>query len=68
MYKKDDVMQQHTHASKITTNIQVNIDLPYPNLRVTKLVTWTCREDNSSKSRYVMILVRDLLTELGLNV
>ena len=53
-------------SGNITTNIKVNIDFTLPSLSVTDVVTWKCHVDDSDKGRYDMILVRDILTELGL--
>ena len=33
-----------------------------------KIVMWNCHIDDSAKGRYYMILGRDLLTALGLNI
>ena len=35
---------------------------------MTKIVTWKCHVDEYTTSRYYMILGRDLLTELGLDL
>ena len=61
-------MQWHTQAGKITNNLKVKIDFTSPELRATKTVTWNCHVDDSAKIRYDMILGRDILTALGLNL
>ena len=67
-HKKEYVMQWHTQAGNITTNMEVKIDFTIPGLSATKIVTWDCHVDGSAKVRYDMILGRDLLTELVLNL
>ena len=66
--KEDSVMQWHTQAGKISTNIKVKIDFNVPELSATKIVTWNCHVDDYTKGRYDMILCRYLLTVLGLNI
>ena len=61
-------MQCHTQAGKITTNSNVRIDFTLPELSATNIVTWNFHVDESDKGRYDMVLVRYLLTELGLNI
>ena len=53
---------------KITTHSKVRVDFSLPELSEKKIVTWNCHVDDSTKGIYDMILGRDLLTELGLNV
>ena len=52
----------------ITTNLKVNIYFTLPELSVTKFATWNCHVDDSAKGVYYVILGRDLLTYLGLNI
>ena len=59
--KREAVMQCHTQEGKITTNLKVKIDFTSPELSRTKIVTWNCRVDDSSKGRYDMILGRYIL-------
>ena len=66
--EKDDLMQWHTLDGNITTNIKVKVDFTLPTLSVTNDVTWKCHEDDSARGRYNMILGRDILIELGLNL
>ena len=46
----------------ITTNINVKIFSTLNNISAMKIVTWNFHVDDSSKGRYDMILVRNLLT------
>ena len=66
--EEDAQMQCNTQARNIKTNLKVKVDFTLPALRVKNVVTWYCHMDDSSKGRYNMILERDLLTELGLNI
>ena len=66
--EKDDVMQLHTQAGNITTNIKVKVDFPLPAFSARNAVMWNCHVDYSTKDRYNMILGRSLLKELGLNL
>ena len=58
--KEDAVIQWHTQAGKITTNINVKIDFNVSELSATKIVTWNCHMDDYTKGRYDMILCRYL--------
>ena len=66
--EKDDVMQWQTQARNITTNFKVKIDFTLPALIATNVVMWKYHVDDSSRVRSYIILVRDLLKELGLNI
>ena len=46
--------------------MRIHFTLPY--FSATKLVRWECHVDDPTKGRYYMILGRDLLTALGLNL
>ena len=61
-------MQWHTHAGNITTNLNIKVYFTLPTLSATNFVTWKCHVDDSAKGRHDMILGRDLLTELVLNL
>ena len=65
---KDAVMQWHTKSGNITTNHKVEVDFTLPALSETNVMTWNCHVDDYAKGRYDMILVRDILIELGLNL
>ena len=57
-----------TQAGKFMTSKNVNVDFCLPEFSATKTVTWKCHVDESTNVRYDMILGRDLLTALGLNL
>ena len=61
-------MQWNMQAGGITTNLKVKIDFTLPELSATVIMTWNFYVDDSDNSRYDMILGRDLLTALGLNL
>ena len=56
------VMQWQTQAGNITTNFKIKIEFTLPTLSATDVVAWKCHVDESARSRYDTILVRDLLT------
>ena len=62
------MIQWHTQAGNITTNLMVKIYLDLLELSATKTMTWNFHVDNSTKGRYDMILDRYLLTALELNL
>ena len=66
--EEDALIQWHMKAVKITNNLKVKIDFTLPELSTTKIVKWNCHLDDSAKERHDLILGRDLLTELGLNL
>ena len=55
-------------AGKITINRKVNIDFTLTGLSATETVKWNCHVDDSTKSRYHMILGIDILKSLVLNI
>ena len=61
-------MQCHNQEDDININIKVKIDFTLPEISATEIVMWNCHTDDSAKVRYDMILGRDLLTELVLNI
>ena len=61
-------MQWNTQSGNIMTYLKVKIDFTLPVLSATNSVTWNFHVDDSAKGRCDMILGRDLLTELGLNL
>ena len=50
------VMQWHTQAGYITTNIKVHVDFTLTTISATNVGTWKCHVDDPAKSRYEMIL------------
>ena len=65
---EDAVVQRHTQAGNIITNIKVKIYFTLLELRATKIMMWDCRLDYFTKGRYDMILGRYILTALCLNI
>ena len=61
---EDALMQWHTQAVSISTNLKVNIDMILPELSVTKIVMWNCHVDDSAEGRYYVVLGRYILTAL----
>ena len=59
---KDAPMQWNTQARNITINLKVKIYFTLPALSTINVVTWNCHVDDSTKCKYDMILVRDILT------
>ena len=50
------------------TNLKVKVDFTLPALNTATVVTWKFHVDYSAKGRYDMILGRNLLSELELNL
>ena len=61
-------MQWNIQAVNITTRLNVKIDFTLPALIETNVVTWYFHVDESAKCGYNIILGRDILTELVLNI
>ena len=59
--EKYAVIQWHTQAGNITTNLKVKVYFTLPVLSTTNGVTWKCHADDSAKSIYDMILGRYIL-------
>ena len=57
-----------TQSGKFTTSKKVNLDFCLPEFSATKIVTWECHIRESTNSRYDMILGRDLLTALVMDL
>ena len=66
--KQDSGVQWHTQAGIITTNLKVMIEFFLHKLSAKKIMTWNCHVDNSAKGRFDMILGRDILRDLALNL
>ena len=57
--EKDDLMQWHTLAGNITTNIKVKVDFTLPSLSATNAVTWKYHVDDSAKGRHICVCLND---------
>ena len=57
-----------TQAGKFTNSNKVNVDFCLPEFSATKILSWKCCVDNSTTIRYNMILGRDLITTLVLDI
>ena len=66
--KKDYLMQWQTQAGNLSTNIKVKIYCTLPNFSVANIVMWYFQVFESAKGRYDVVLGRDLITALGLNI
>ena len=53
---------------KVATPKKVNIYLCSTEFSATKIMSWKCHMDKKTNSRYDMILGRDLLTTMGLDL
>ena len=61
-------MQWHTQAGIITTNLKVEIKFILPKLSAKTILTCNCHVNDFSKGICNMILGRDILTALGLDL
>ena len=61
-------MHWHTQDVSITTNIKVKVDFTLTTLSATNVVTLNCHLDDSDNGRYNIILGKDILIKLGLNL
>ena len=55
-------------AGELTTSLKLKVDFCLPELSTTKIVSWEYHVDNKNSSRYDMILDRDLLIALGMDL
>ena len=62
------MIQTHIQAINGTTNLNVKIYLTLPKFSATNILVWELHIDDSTRSRYNIILGRDMLTALGLNM
>ena len=62
------MMQLHTQAGNITSDLKFKLDFALPALSTENVVTCKCYADDSAEGRYDIILGRYILTELGLNL
>ena len=61
-------MQWQNQVGNITTNLKVKIYFTLPEFSVTKKLMWDFHVDDSDKVIHNMIMVRYILTALGLNL
>ena len=61
-------MKRITQTGNYTSNSMVTLEFSSPELIATKIVTWKCHVDDSTAGSYDMILSRDLLTKLGIDI
>ena len=66
--EKYAVMQWHTQAGNITTNLKFKVDFTLPALSVTNVLTWTFHVNEFTKGRYNMILGQYIIIELAFNL
>ena len=59
---------QETQSGKFTTSTKVNVDFFLPEFSAMKIVTLKSYVYESAEGRYAMILGRDLLTKLELDL
>ena len=57
-----------TQARKFTTSKKMIVDICLPEFSSMKIVTWKCHLENSTNGGYDMILDRDLLTALLIDI
>ena len=62
------MIQCHIQESSITYNLKFNIYFTLPELSAEKILTWNCHVDDSDKGICDIIIGRDILTDLGLNL
>ena len=67
-YTPVNSMVRSTQSGHFTKNSMVKIELSLPVLCVTKIVTWKCIVGDSTTGRYDMIIGRDILTKLGIDL
>ena len=61
-------MQWHMQAGIINTNLKVKIDFTLPYISATKILVWNFHLDDSARREYYIIVGRDPLTFLELNL
>ena len=61
-------MQCHMQSGNITTNLKFKIEFSLPDLSATRILTWNFHVDDSAKVRYYVVLGRDILPELVVNI
>ena len=63
-YKPDTSTEWITQAGKFTAKSMANIYFNLTEFNATKIVTWKCHVDESTKGQYDVIIGRDLLITL----
>ena len=66
--KEAEKTMWETQSGKFTTSKKENVDFFLTEFSATKIVTWKFHVKESTNGRYDMILGRDLLTVLGLDI
>ena len=66
-YKSEASTEWSAQAGNFTTNSMVKIEFSLPDFIVTKVVIWKRHVDNSTEGFHNMIIVRYLLTKLGID-
>ena len=61
-------MKWNTQAGFITANLNFKMDFTLPGFREKEILTCNFHVDDSAKGRYDIILAKDILTALGLNL
>ena len=64
---KNDEVKWNTVAGTFSTNETAKVDFTLPELHEERLVTWKCHVTNGPMN-YNMIIGRDLLSELGIDI
>ena len=67
-YKPAASTEWSTQPNNFKTKYMVNIDFTLPDFSAKKIVTWKCHVDESTEGQYDMIIGRELLTSLGINI
>ena len=66
--EKDAVVQWHTQAGHITTNLKVKVDFTLTEFSVMDVMTWNCHVDYSAKGilyKYVLPRIDDPYSHLA---
>ena len=61
-------MQWEIHAGNLTTYYKSKVSLRLPELNTANVLMWECHLDDYTRIKYTMILCRDLLKALRLNL
>ena len=66
--KQIETTTWETQAEKVQAPNKANVDFCLPKFSATKIVSWKCHVDKKTNIRYDMILGRDLINALGLDL